>query len=62
MSVSPFRFNIAILHSERLCQTEDMFLHQKSMFMEKSTQNAGLLASKQHLDELLKEKNKRIEE
>ena len=47
---------------ERLCQTEDMFLHQKSMYMEKSTQNAGLLATKQHLEELVKEKNKRIEE
>ena len=48
--------------TERLCQTEDLFLHQKSMYMETSTKNAGLLAMKTHLDEVLKEKNKKIEE
>ena len=47
---------------ERLCQAEDMFLHQKSMYVEVSSKNAGLLASKTHLDSLVKEKNRRIEE
>ena len=54
--------NTSHILTERLCQTEDMFLHQKSMYMETSTKNAGLIATKQHLEEVMKEKTKRIEE